>query len=379
MNLPSAAFNPQRLNVGKNSCWSGHLPFARDLMAALRPSTFVELGTWLGDSYFGFCQAIAENAVDCQAYAVGSCQETDQSYSCDQSAFESLRHYNDTHYFAFSYLLDLPSDEALSQFEEESIGILHLNAPRTFDTAMRTFNAWLPKVSPGGVILLPGIMIRNGDNGVWKFWNTLVNRGASFEFRHDTGLGVFEKPSAQTARCEFLNTLFSGNSVLEAHLRRYYALCAMELTCKHHLERCTDRRIAGEYSSQNDCNSQINIDLSSLDPSELASPTAPDFSQQLELLTRERDSLIEQCNTQQTRIYLLSDSHTGLKETQEHLMRLEKTHDALKDDYQNLEQAYQRLVNQYQGLERTFNGIISSHSWRITSPLRSLFRMLSRG
>jgi hypothetical protein len=378
MNLPSAAFNPKRLNLGKNSCWSGHLPFARDLMAALRPSTFVELGTWLGDSYFGFCQAIAENAVDCQAYAVRPCQETDQPYSCDQAAFESFRHYNDTHYFAFSYLLDLPSDEAISQFEDESIGILHLNAPRTLDAATRTFNAWLPKVSPGGIILLPGIMIRNSDCGVWKFWHTLVNRGATFEFRHEAGLGVFEKPSAHTARCDFLNTLFSGDSILDAHLRRYYSLCAMELTCKHQRERGTDPQIAGKYPSQNDSNSQTDIDLPSVNPPEFASPAAPEFAPELDSLTRERDALIEQCNTQQTRIYLLSDSHTVLKDTQDHLMRLEKTHDALKDDYQNLEQAYQGLVNQYQGLERTFHGIISSHSWRITSPLRSLFQMFSR-
>ena len=43
--------------------WSMHLPFAYDLMREFRPSSFVELGVYKGESYFTFCQSAAENGV----------------------------------------------------------------------------------------------------------------------------------------------------------------------------------------------------------------------------------------------------------------------------------------------------------------------------
>ena len=39
--------------------WHEHIPFAFFAVAALRPRTIVELGTWKGDSYCAFCQAVA--------------------------------------------------------------------------------------------------------------------------------------------------------------------------------------------------------------------------------------------------------------------------------------------------------------------------------
>ena len=54
LQLPSASFVPRFYNLGFLGHWSGHLPFARDLIAELQPSVIVELGTQYGESYFGF-------------------------------------------------------------------------------------------------------------------------------------------------------------------------------------------------------------------------------------------------------------------------------------------------------------------------------------
>jgi hypothetical protein len=68
--LPSGSFETRRYRRGNIGNWSGHLPFARGLIVAARPSLLVELGPHRGESYFGFCQAIAENDIFCVAYAV---------------------------------------------------------------------------------------------------------------------------------------------------------------------------------------------------------------------------------------------------------------------------------------------------------------------
>ena len=52
------------------STWVDHLPFAYDIVHALRPRIVVELGTQGGMSYFTFCQAVREHSVSARAYAV---------------------------------------------------------------------------------------------------------------------------------------------------------------------------------------------------------------------------------------------------------------------------------------------------------------------
>lgn len=233
--LPSAAFSPRRLKPGNIGNWSGHLPFARDLVAAVRPSIFVELGTHYGESYFGFCQAIAENAIDCKAYAIDTWRGEHQSGFYDESIFEEVSRYNEANYSGFSYLVRGLFDDALPQFEDESIDILHIDGLHTLDAVSHDFYGWLPKVKPGGTILLHDTMVRHDDFGVWRLWSNLGHEGATFEFHHSSGLGVFEKPGAQDARSTFLNALFCADPILQAHIRRYYSLAAIELEWKHDL------------------------------------------------------------------------------------------------------------------------------------------------
>lgn len=64
----------------------------------------------------------------------------------------------------------------MDQFSDESIGLLHIDAVRaafrTYDDSRRGFDKWLPKMRPGGVILLHGIAVRFGDHGIWQLWKS---------------------------------------------------------------------------------------------------------------------------------------------------------------------------------------------------------------
>ena len=68
--LPLTSFRPLRYRPRHHGTWSGHLAFAHDLITAIAPSLVVELGTHWGESYFGFCQSIFENGLDCRSFAV---------------------------------------------------------------------------------------------------------------------------------------------------------------------------------------------------------------------------------------------------------------------------------------------------------------------
>lgn len=231
--FPAQAFQPRRYRPGNIGNWSGHLPFAHDLVAALRPACLVELGTHLGESYFGFCQAIAETQAPCVAYAVDTWTGEEHSGFYDNSVYEEVLAYNKATYASFSYLLRSLFDDALQNFSEDSIDILHIDGLHTFEAVSRDFYSWLPKVRPGGIILLHDVCVRDRDFGVWKLWEKLKTLGDAFDFHHSWGLGVFRKPGGGALESELLKALFEGSIDLQEQVRRYYSLAANELESKH--------------------------------------------------------------------------------------------------------------------------------------------------
>ncbi len=221
---PSVGFRPAAFLSGAPGPWASHLPFAADLIAALRPQALVELGVSYGDSYFGFCQAVAEAGAACTCYGVDTFEQA--------AVFQAVSRHNDRSYRSFSHLLRIGFEEALDQFSNESIGLLHMNAFRTYEDARRGFDKWLPKVRAGGVILLHGIAVRSGDHGVWRLWEDLAREFPAFAFRGGHGLGVLRKQGA-SAENAYLDELFSSSAEHQERIRRYYALCAERIELEH--------------------------------------------------------------------------------------------------------------------------------------------------
>jgi Methyltransferase domain len=220
LDQPSVNFRPAAFLSGSPGPWASHLPFAYDLVAALKPQTIVSLGVSFGDSYFGFCQAVAENVVSCTCYGVDKWPD---------DVYETVRKHNDRLYRSFSYLLRRTFDEALGQFSGESIGLLHLDGFQTYEAVQDAFEEWIPKVRPGGVVLLHDVAVRSGDYGTWQLWEELQSRFAVFTFRNGNGLGVLWKADSAGQTNTYLRELFSSSAENQERIRRYYSLCAERL------------------------------------------------------------------------------------------------------------------------------------------------------
>jgi archaellum component FlaC len=236
---PSLTFKPAAFLSGTPGVWAAHLPFACDLVAALKPQMIVELGVHYGDSYFGFCQAVEENQLTCTCYGVDRWRVSGKSKpgrpAFAKAIYDAVNRHNDRHYRSFSYLLRSSFDDATEQFSEQSIALLHLNGACSYEAAANDFQRWLPKVRPGGVILLHNIAVRSGDCGVWRLWEELQNSFPNFSFRHGGGLGVLWKPEGTDETNGYLRDLFFGPRERQERIRTYYALCAGNLELQHRL------------------------------------------------------------------------------------------------------------------------------------------------
>lgn len=217
--LPSLEFAPKRVNPPGLNNWTGHLPFARDLIASLRPDVIVELGVHFGESYFAFCQAVAETAIDCKCYAVDTWLGDGHAGFYTGGVFDDVKEYNQQNYAHFSQLLRMTFDEALSRFPDASISLLHIDGLHTYDAVSHDFSAWWAKVRPGGLVLLHDICARHADFGVWRLWEELQREYRTLTFHHSWGLGVVQKPGAT------VHELLALNSPDHDSVRSYYSMC----------------------------------------------------------------------------------------------------------------------------------------------------------
>jgi len=230
--LFSLRFRPAQYAVGGIGNWSGLLPVAADLIAELKPRVFVELGTHFGESYFGFCQAIQETRIHCSAHAIDTWTGDPQAGRYGRRVFEYVSTYNAAHYASFSTLMQMNFEDAVTQFEDGTIDLLHLDGCHTYDAVKHDFETWLPKVSSGGVILIHDIAVHQDDFGSWKLWEEISDLFPSFAFLHSCGLGVLAKSKSTQFDNPYLAALLGGAGDPEA-IRDYYVLCAERLEAEH--------------------------------------------------------------------------------------------------------------------------------------------------
>ena len=247
--IEAVTFKPIWLK--KPYSWVGHIPFASWLLHVAKPRTIVELGTHSGNSYFSICQAVKQYETGSKCFAVDTWQGDAHALSYGEEIYEMVRKHNEEHYASFSTLLRMTFDEALSQFEEQSIDLLHIDGLHTYEAVKHDFETWLPKLAPGAIVLFHDTNVRRDDFGVWKYWAELkASYADGFEFLHSHGLGVLQIPfeSEQDTRNFSLKTitinlvaffnslgnkweLIEANSVLDQANQKHLAL-VRELWCE---------------------------------------------------------------------------------------------------------------------------------------------------
>jgi hypothetical protein len=181
----------------------------------------VELGVDRGESYFAFCQAAAEHQTGTLCFGVDTWRGDQHAGEYDETTFAQVGEHNRAYYESFSTLLRCDFDEALARFEDQSIDVLHLDGLHTEEAVRHDLDSWLPKVRPGGLLLLHDVRVRSKGFGVWKIWDELQQQSRSWTFDDGPGLGVWQKPPAKPLPGS-LKVLLASPNESNAALARYY-------------------------------------------------------------------------------------------------------------------------------------------------------------
>ncbi len=224
--LPSFQFAPKRRSSRWLGPWSGHLPFVADLVQAVRPELIVELGTYYGESYFGFCQAVEEQSVRCNCNCIDTWRGDNQGGYYGEEVYLDVESYNRQHYASFSNLHRMTFDEARGSFAKESIDILHVDGHHSYESVAHDFENWFSAVRPGGIVLLHDVSVQLPEFGVRRFWEELSGRHQTVTLPHSYGLGVLRKPGGDCPP-DFLAALFERGQ--QEQISSYYAVCGERL------------------------------------------------------------------------------------------------------------------------------------------------------
>ena len=202
--------------------WVGHLPFAFWLTKAVKPETFVELGTHSGNSYFAFCQALAAMPTPGRAFAVDTWKGDDHSGTYGEGVFADVTAFNDAHYPSFSTLMRATFDDARAYFPDACIDLLHIDGMHSYEAVKHDFETWRTALTGRAVVVFHDTNVRERGFGVWKLWQELSEQHPAFEFNHSNGLGVLGVGGDQTGP---MRALFAcaGDPEAAAQVRRRFA------------------------------------------------------------------------------------------------------------------------------------------------------------
>jgi O-antigen biosynthesis protein len=199
--------------------WLEHTPFAMFLVDILQPGLFVELGTHTGVSYCAFCQAVKELNLDTKCYAIDNWKGDSQAGFYDAKILEELTAYHDPLYSSFSRLVQSDFDDAVNQFKDKSIDLLHIDGYHTYEAVRHDFETWKRKVSDNGVVLFHDINVKLPEYGVWKFWEEIKKEYVHIEMLHCNGLGLI---SLSQQRNDQLGILIHTNGSEQRVIKEFF-------------------------------------------------------------------------------------------------------------------------------------------------------------
>lgn len=203
--------------------WQGHIPFARWLIMKTKPRLFVELGVFQGDSYLAFCDAAVRFNSRTACTGIDTWEGDDHAGRLAETVYQDLKAFHDPLFGTFSDLRRGRFEDAVADFKDGSVDLLHIDGLHTYEAVKGDFETWRPKLSDRAVVLFHDTQVRERGFGVWQFWAEISSEFPHFEFHHNFGLGVLAVGATAPGEVSALCSMYGDEVESVRKLFAYFA------------------------------------------------------------------------------------------------------------------------------------------------------------
>ena len=353
------------------SAWLEHAPFAFWLLDVHRPRVLVELGTHTGYSYLAFAQGVKRLGLPTQCFAIDTWEGDEHAGFYGDEVFQALREAHDSEYAGFSQLVRSTFDDAVGNFEDGSVDLLHIDGRHFYEDVKHDFETWKPKLSDRAIVLFHDTEVRRRNFGVHRLWAELQEQYPHFGFVHGRGLGVLGVGHALPEPCSALFAA-SADAALTLQIREVYSRLGASLQ---------DLWLLKETASQRD-KAQAEVAQAVADRERVQAELSQNPGER-ERLQAEGLKLAAQLRALQNRLAErpaeLDRINSATSQVAITLSRTAAERDQLQAELFARTEEWRQLRADLSERDAELGSINSSTSWRITAPLRALGERVPAG
>lgn len=179
-------------NLLETNNWFNYQSFYNMISSNEDFNTFVELGVWKGHS-ISYLANNLRNKPNVKIYAVDIFEDWNKNIN----VLDEVKHINEIYNTNLKnknvrdMIIDIKSIswEAASQFEDETVDFVFIDADHSYESVLKDIQNWLPKIRKGGIISGHDFRYDQNGMGVVKAVNEVFN-----EFNlHDGGVWYHKK------------------------------------------------------------------------------------------------------------------------------------------------------------------------------------------
>lgn len=174
------------------SPWGENRKYVYNITAKIKPLAILELGVYLGCSFFTFCQSLKDNRLNAMLVGVDTWQGDEHSGFYGDSIYNTfldiLNHvYPQQAVTICKNTFDIVYQEYYSS-EAPGFDIIHIDGLHTYEAVKHDYEQWVNMLNPNGVMIFHDIKVERF--GVKDFWKEISKNTLSYTINNVNGLGV---------------------------------------------------------------------------------------------------------------------------------------------------------------------------------------------
>lgn len=174
------------------------LPVLFWLVENLQPRIVVDVGATDATAYFGICQALGALSIDARCFLGDPAREDDTN--AGPPSIDVWRRHQILHHPRRSRIINGDKGDLLKELGDATVDLLVLHLAGIGPEQMEKWKKeLLPRMSPGGVIVLDGLA-----SGPHEVYEELDLTGPAFRFPHGTGFSVIAPGKTPPALVKYL-------------------------------------------------------------------------------------------------------------------------------------------------------------------------------